>query len=143
MNLQKISLMDAYMIETLRSKGVTNQELIEAKDINAWNRLHESFDFQELLNLREKDPAAFETIIEDGYQVKFVTFNGLKNLLRLKFHKMEDVDYQSVERGIRGLSLNENDRNQLTSLLSNNWTVKEEVVDGKVVLDIELVKNNI
>ena len=78
MELQKISLMDAYMLETLRSKGVTNQELLESKDSNAWNEFHPSFDFNDLLDLMEKDPAAFQTIVEDGYQVKFVTLNGLK-----------------------------------------------------------------
>ncbi|OCA88033.1 hypothetical protein A8F94_09420 [Bacillus sp. FJAT-27225] len=139
MELQKISLMDAYMIETLKSKGVTNQELLEAKDSKAWNHIHESFDFTNLLSLREKDPAAFQTIVEDGYQVKFVTFNGLKNLLKLKFNKVDEVDYQTTERGIRGLHLHPEERKQLTSLLSKNWTIQEEEVNGNSVLQIELV----
>ncbi|WP_156289475.1 hypothetical protein [Oceanobacillus salinisoli] len=139
MEIPKISLMEAYMIETLRSKGVTDQELIEGEDISAWNRLHESFDFQDLLRLREKDPIAFQTMVEEGYQVKFVTFNGLKNLLKLKFNKMDEVDYQTTESGIRGLYLNTEERHQLTSLLSKNWTVHEEELGDKPILHIELV----
>jgi hypothetical protein len=138
MELQKISLMDAYMIETLRSKGVTDEELIEQKGIEVWNRLHDSFDFHDLIRLREKDPVAFQTIIEDGYQVKFVTFNGLKNLLKLKFNRMDEIDYQTTEKGVRGLYLNMEACNQLKTLLSKNWTVKEEEVDEKTVLHIEL-----
>lgn len=138
MELQKISLMDAYMIETLRSKGVTNEELIEQKDIEMWNRLDDSFDFYDLLRLREKDPLAFQTIIKDGYQVKFVTINGLKNLLKLKFNRIDKIDYQTTEKGVRGLYLNMEAYNQLKKLLSKNWTVKEEEVDDKTVLHIEL-----
>lgn len=136
MELQKISLMDAYMIETLKSKGVTNQELLESKDSKAWNHLHNSFDFNDLLNLREKDPVAFQSILEEGYQVKFVTFNGLKNLLKLKFNKFDEVDYQTTETGIRGLHLQEEERYQLTNLLSGNWTVQDEV-DGKIIIQID------
>ncbi|WP_047984272.1 hypothetical protein [Ornithinibacillus californiensis] len=139
MELQKISLMDAYMLETLRSKGVPNQELLEAKDSNAWSELHPSFDFNDLLGLREKDPAAFQMIVEDGYQVKFITFNGLKNLVKLKYGKVDEVDYQTTGRGIRGLLLHREERKQLRSLLSRNWTVQEEEVDGETVLHIELV----
>ncbi|WP_068674745.1 hypothetical protein [Oceanobacillus sp. Castelsardo] len=139
MELQKISLMDAYMIETLRSKGVTNQELVEQKDIEVWNDLHDTFDFGDLISLRKKDPDAFQTIVNDGYQVKFVTFNGLKNLLKLKFNRIEGIDYQTVEKGIKGLDLDTEERDQIKKLLSKNWAVKEEAVDEKTVLHIELI----
>ncbi|MFC2948012.1 hypothetical protein [Virgibacillus sediminis] len=139
MGLEKISLMDAYMIETLKRKGVTDQELLEGTDVEAWNRLHDSFDFRNLLHLREKDPLGFQRIVEEGYQVKFVTFNGLKNLLKLKFDKTEEVDYQTTDRGIKGLVLDEEERKQLTGLLSKNWIVHEEEAGDKVFLHIELV----
>lgn len=139
MELQKISLMDAYMLETLRREGITNQQLLTEKDFKVWNYLHESFDFSHLQSLREKDPTAFQTVVEEGYQVKFVTFKGLINLLKLKFQKVEEQDYQTTERGIRGLHLNDEERYQLTNLLSKNWTIQEEEVDKKTLLQIELV----
>ncbi|MEK0291542.1 hypothetical protein P5F77_13865 [Caldifermentibacillus hisashii] len=139
MELQKISLMDAYMLETLRRKGITNQQLLTEKDFKVWNYLHESFDFSHLQSLREKDPTAFQTVVEEVYQVKFVTFKGLINLLKLKFQKVEEQDYQTTERGIRGLYLNDEERHQLTNLLSKNWTIQEEEVGKKTLLQIELV----
>ena len=59
--------------------------------------------------------------------------------MKLKYGKVDEVDYQSTESGIRGLQLLEEERVQLRSLLSRNWTVQEEEVDGKTVLHIELV----
>lgn len=139
MGLEKISLMEAYLIETLRSNGVSNQELIEQQNVEDWNQYHESFDFQLLIQLKERDPIAFQKVIEDGYQVKFVTFNGLKNLLKMKFNRVENIDYQSMEKGIYNLRLNDIELKQIKNLLSKNWVVHEEKVDQKTVVRIELV----
>lgn len=41
----------------------------------------------------------FQEILDQGYQIKFVTFNVLKNLLRIRFEKEQ-------EKGISNLKLN-------------------------------------
>ncbi|MCR2823684.1 hypothetical protein [Lederbergia panacisoli] len=82
----RISLPTAFMIETLRANGITDEQIlnqIKKKDISPWRKIETTFDFQELINL--STVIDFQSIIKNGYSVKFMTINGLKNLLRLKF----------------------------------------------------------
>jgi len=133
MGVYKISLMDAYLIETLRRNGINNKEILselKAGNVEKWQSLHESFDFHELLKLANKDFEQFREIINHGYQVKFITFNGLKNLLRIRFNKKPDKDYVLQEKGIQNLVLNQKELQSVKQMLSKNW-VLEEVKEGK------------
>lgn len=135
MGVYKISLMEAYLIETVRASGVTNEELMEQvskKDVTAWEKLNENWDYTTLINLQEKDADAFQSIIQDGYQVKFVTINGLKNLLKLKFNITEE-EYELTEHGIEDLSVDEDTLFTIKLMLSANWKVHESAVDGEGV----------
>src|SRR5690625_6004755 len=101
--------MDAYLIETLRRNGINNKEILselKAGNVEKWQSLHESFDFHELLKLANKDFEQFREIINHGYQVKFITFNGLKNLFRIRFIKKTYKDYLLHEKGIEKYDLN-------------------------------------
>ncbi|WP_405099917.1 hypothetical protein [Oceanobacillus sp. FSL H7-0719] len=143
MAVYKISLMEAYQIETLHSNNLSNEQIIaqiNQGNIEPWQALHEHFDFELLLNLANEDMNRFQEILESGYQVKFMTFNGLKNLLRMRFKKEQDRDYTVQERGINRLVLTEAELAQVKQMLSVNWllTEKKQDADGFVV-EIELV----
>lgn len=128
MENNKISLMDAYMIESLRSNGISNDELItslEKKDISDWESINSKYDFTELIKLYERDNNEFTTVIQDGYTVKFLTMNGLKNLLQMKFNKVAEQDYQVTDTGIQHLVIDAQSMPALKQLLSANWIVQE------------------
>lgn len=123
----KITIVEAFMIETLRNCGVSDHKILEQvtkKDITYWEHLSPDFDFQELINLAEKEKTAFHSIILDGYKIKFVTMNGLKNLLRLKFN-ISDQNYIQTERGITELDIDENQLIALRQILSKNCVIHE------------------
>lgn len=126
--VNKISLMDAYIIETLRKNGVSNQEImqqVERKDMEGFRTYHASFDFNELIQLEERlGTAEFQKILIEGYSIKFVTFNGLKNLLQLKFDKLEDRDYELKDDGFCQLRISEEQAKQLEEMISGNWTTE-------------------
>jgi|SRR5690625_3009234 len=133
--------MEAYMLETLRNNGVSNQEVltqIDKKDVNLWDTLDANFDFSELIKLAEKDHNEFKSIVLNGYQVKFVTFKGLQRLLELKFNKKEGNDYQLDDRGITGLQLDESQLVILKQMLSKNWNVQEEQSKSNVYFNKEI-----
>ncbi|MGN1386230.1 MAG: hypothetical protein ACI4XS_06480 [Bacillus sp. (in: firmicutes)] len=137
MELKKISLPIAYMIETLRSHSVSNGELlaqIEKKDVSVWDDIQSSFDFNDLLQFAEEDSALFRSVIEDGYQVKFVTINGLQRLLQLKFDKLADRDYTLTENGVDHLQMNQQQIEILKQVLSDNWLIDENGAGLKVQL---------
>ena len=138
MTKQKLSLMEAYMVESLRSKGMSNEEiitLVEQENAERLKELEPRFDYSELVKAAREDLATFRSALFDGYEVKFVTFNGLKNLLRMRFGKEEERDYSLMETGIRGLRLSPQDLQQLNKMLSSNWLVTS---DGSGAVKVEL-----
>ncbi|GIN74700.1 hypothetical protein J14TS2_51750 [Bacillus sp. J14TS2] len=127
-----ISLPIAYMIETLRNQGISDAEIlnqIKRKDITPWSHVNERFDFDELIKLADQDQDAFTSIIEDGYQIKFITIRGLQTLLKLKFQLIEGRDYQLTGKGIKELHIKKDAWLQLKSLLSKNCLVQEEPLE--------------
>jgi hypothetical protein len=138
MTKPKLSLMEAYMVESIRNKGISNEELfalVEQEDANRLKEIEPRFDYSELVKAARKDLAAFRSALSDGYEVKFVTFNGLKNLLRIRFGKEEDRDYSVMETGIQGLRLTPSELKQFKDMLSSNWRVTS---DGSGVVKVEL-----
>ncbi|MBD7984519.1 hypothetical protein H9649_08005 [Sporosarcina sp. Sa2YVA2] len=128
METNKITLMDAYVIETLRSKGMSNEQLImdlEQKNLDALKNINANYDYNDLLTLYEQDKSAFTSILTDGYEVKFVTMGGLKGLLELKFDKIADRDYTLTDKGIEHLEMEEHQLHVLNQLLSRNWTIEQ------------------
>ncbi|WP_080873950.1 hypothetical protein [Oceanobacillus timonensis] len=137
MSRPKISQMDAYMIETLRTNNVTNEEMIQAvkeKDVSKWQKLNEKFDFEQLITLAEKDFASFEQVIHEGYAVKFVTVGGLERLLRLKFGKEPEKDYQKQQTGAVSLNIDASSLEELKQMLSLNWKVEEDESGVSILL---------
>lgn len=116
--------MEAYIIETLRNSGVTDRELIHVNDscIDQWKAAHDSFDFTLLQSLAE-DEESFKSIIETGYTIKFLTLNGLVNLLRLKFSKLPEQDFDKNEQGVENLQMAREELTVLQGMLSPNWTI--------------------
>lgn len=129
-----ISLPIAYMIETLRSQGISNSDIlhqIKQRDITPWVHMNEHFDFTELLKIADEDQEAFTSILLDGYQIKFITIRGLQTLLELKFQLIEGRDYQRTDKGIKDLHIKEDAWLQLKQLLSKNCMVHEEPLEDK------------
>lgn len=125
--MESITLMEAYAIETLRSNGISNEEIVKnvkEKNIEDFKAVKENMDFDALIALN--DSANFESIINDGYKVKFLTFNGLKNLIKMKFGKFAEEDYQLEEFVISGLELSEQQQKDLENMLSANWTMENK-----------------
>ncbi|WP_342513161.1 hypothetical protein MKY34_21595 [Sporosarcina sp. FSL K6-1522] len=128
MNTHKITMMDAYLIETLRSNGISNADLLAQLANNtteSWTAIDDTFDSAALLTLYTQDPSAFSAILADGYNVKFMTINGLRNLLRMRFDKVETRDYQLTDSGIIQLTFDMQQLPTLQQMLSKNWAIQE------------------
>lgn len=128
METTKITMMEAYRIEGLRSNGISNDEIIEQlknKDVDFGDRVEENMDFSGLISLYEQNPQSFKSILENGYAVKFITMNGLQNLLKMKFDIIKDRDYELVEHGISQLSVEETIYTALKQMLGKNCRIEE------------------
>lgn len=121
--------MEAVLLESLRSNGVSNQELLNNLDGRSWEETF-STEYEALLNIYSQDKQQFIELLENGYSVKFITFNGLKNLLKMKFNKLEEQDYKIVDNTFELLELNPQQLSTLKQLLSINWVVDEHEREG-------------
>src|SRR5690625_112481 len=122
--MKQITLMDAYVIEILRSNGVTNEEIIKAteeKQLDNFKEINENFDYTSLYPLKED----LRPILEKGYQVKFLTMPGLMNLLKMKHNKEKEKDYELQETSLINLSLTREEREAIEKWLSPNWIIEE------------------
>lgn len=127
MSTESITLKEAYIIENLRKKGVTNEQLLQIEDqnIDSWKEVIETDDFNMLKALATNNKESYLSIIKVGYKVKFLTIHGLINLIQLKFNKEKDVDFTVHENGISDLKLDENSLLEVKQFLSQNWKVIE------------------
>lgn len=133
METNKITMMEAYRIEALRSNGISNEEIIEqleSKEVDFGDRVEPDMDFSGIISLYEKSPQTFKGILEDGYTVKFITMNGLQNLLKMKFDIIKDRDYELVEHGISRLSIDESTFAALKQMLGKNCRIEELTKDN-------------
>lgn len=121
-----ISQMEMYIIETLRTHGLSDAEIFEKaknKEEESLNHISSNFDYQLLFSLYEKDPKIFRKILEKGYRVKFLTLRGLYSLLSMKF-SIEENQFVSLENGLKNLEINEETLQKIEVILSPNWCVK-------------------
>lgn len=127
MTVESITLSEAYMIENLRKQGISNESLLKVDDasVERWKNLDDRFDFNVLKEMAFKEQEKYKSVIKDGYQVKFLTINGLINLIELKFNKQKEVDFKVLEDGISELVLDKAMIPLLKEFLSVNWKVIE------------------
>jgi len=136
------------MIESLRSAGVENIQLINAvkeENFAFLNQYGNGFpDWETLIKLYKNNEDDFKKIINDGYQIKFLTKGSLMTLLRYKFGIEVEKDYEDMGTAIQGIYLSEEAINLITHTLAANWNLSTYIdeKDGLKKVRIELVKGS-
>lgn len=131
--VHKISLMEVYVIETLRANGISDETIIQKvkeKKLDEFKQYYNRFDFTLLYELEQL--GILKDVLENGYEIKFLTFTGLVNVLRLKFNKEENEDYHVENFTVLNLSLSEQETDVLKQMLSNNWRLT--TIDNYVMI---------
>lgn len=128
-----LNMMDAYRLETLLSKGIDKHELITAlkeKDLEALITLDDSFDYHDLLQQPEEKITEFEEAVFGSYAISYLTINGLRNLLRLKYGFKEEVDYTLSSKRLDHLPVDSNQLEEIKLLVGSVWKVQENDKDS-------------
>ena len=148
MNFVSIAINNAIMIESLRSAGVENIQLINAvkeENFEFLNQYGNGFpDWETLIKLYKNNEENFNKIVNDGYQIKFLTKGSLMTLLRYKFGIEVEKDYEDMGTAIQGIYLSEEAINLIKHTLAANWNLSTYVdeKDGLKKVRIELVKGS-
>ncbi len=148
MSFVSIAINNAIMIESLRSAGVENIQLINAvkeENFEFLNQYGNGFpDWETLIKLYKNNEENFNKIVNDGYQIKFLTKGSLMTLLRYKFGIEVEKDYEDMGTAIQGIYLSEEAINLINHTLAANWSLSTYVdeKDGLKKIRIELVKGS-
>lgn len=121
-----ISMMEAYGIELLKANDITYEHVAQQfSKNNTALPIEESFDFAVLKALFDADQQAFEQAYAGNYSVKFLTINGLRNILRMRFGIQVDA-YEILEagNGLSGVPATAETEQQLRKFVSSNWKVE-------------------
>lgn len=123
-----ISMMEAYTIEALKKDGYTYDTLIDAFDTT------ETKQVQSLKSLYEKNEVLLQRAFKGQYKVSFVTINGLKNLMFMRFG-IDPKTYRIEDNGIFDIKMGESIEKEIATFISTNWTMKRQ--DGYVSIFVE------
>lgn len=122
-----ITLMEAYMIETLLQKGMEVPTIIKKLkkgDVEDLNTFDGSFDYDDLLQAYHKDPENMKQAIEGDYKIKFISVYGIKQLLQLKYDLNEEKDYKREGNKFLFIPLDEVQLKSFHTLLSPHWKIE-------------------
>lgn len=122
-----ISMMEAYTIELLKNHPYTFEQIKHFIENDELHLLTNSYDIDtdSLRNLLKENAKEMEQAFAGNYEVKFVTMNGLKNLLRMRF-QISDDQYELLAEGngLHFLQVDSITEQQIRGMLSSNWKVE-------------------
>lgn len=122
-----ISMMEAYTIELLKNHPYTFEQIKHFIENDELHLLTNSYDIDtdSLRNLLNENAQEMEQAFAGNYEVKFVTMNGLKNLLRMRF-QISDDQYELLAEGngLHFLQVDSITEQQIRGMLSTNWKVE-------------------
>lgn len=141
--MEKIALNYALMIEMIRMHDVTNEEMISL--LNSGNsKSFEKFgegipDWQTLIDFYQQNKEKISSVINDNYQITFLTKGALKSLLKFKYRLEEDKDFQDSGQHLYNVNISTDALNSLKLKIAKNWTIIDEnKTNGQHTVKIEL-----
>ncbi|WP_348624094.1 hypothetical protein ABFT51_01350 [Paenibacillus peoriae] len=122
----RISQWDALLLESLRSLGWSQEELIRRVQQNELPTDGPSdFDYTELVTgLASQEPEVFVSAVTDGYQIKYNTIRGIRSWIAVAFGREPEL---SLEEGSEAVTseLTKAEYDRLERVLSLGWFIQE------------------
>lgn len=115
----------ALRLELLHAKGYSKPEIAEIVERNNEAELKGLVDaglnWEGFMTYSREHKETLLLAINVGYQFSFITFGGIQNLLRIKFHKHEGEDYDIVESTFQNVMLSAEQFQLFRFLVPNHW----------------------
>lgn len=129
MTTPTITLMDAYMMETLFSKDIQKEDFLHTmkeRKLDKYMYFDDSFDYSELnSSVKDKEDLFEDAIKKNQYTISYLTIGGLKNLLNIKYGFVEEKDYILYDQKLENLTVNHKQLKEITALVKSAWRVIE------------------
>ncbi|CAI6083852.1 hypothetical protein [Cohnella sp. JJ-181] len=123
----KLSQWDALLVESLRSRGWTDEELIarvRAGELPVDDSPFQ-FKYEALSAFAAEEPETFETAVKQGYQIKYNTVRGIHSWIRVALGREPELLLEAGAEAVR-TELTDEEKARLASVLSFGWRVRED-----------------
>ncbi|SDM46132.1 hypothetical protein SAMN04488137_0245 [Fictibacillus solisalsi] len=143
MKATKLPMPAGMRIEQARAAGLEDETLFQAlknKDLSLLNAAGKELDWEYLFSYTEQHEEQIKSAIFYGYQFKFLTINGLRNLLETRFALIEEKDFKLTNTGVTILEMSVEDAKELEHVLDGHWLVSRQVSGSFANLKVSLLK---
>ncbi|MNO23786.1 hypothetical protein D3C76_135940 [compost metagenome] len=120
----KLSQWDALLVESLRSLGWSDEELlrrVEAGELPVDESEYE-FDYSQLTHLAGEQPKEFRQAVTRGYQIKYNTIRGIRSWISVALGKQAELELEEGKEAAE-VALTEAEKKRLEAVLSFGWRI--------------------
>ncbi|MEK3663018.1 hypothetical protein NSQ29_25975 [Paenibacillus sp. FSL F4-0236] len=124
LNRVKLSQWDALLVESLRSLGWSNEDILRkvAEGDLPVDESEYEFDYKQLTTLQAEQPELFEQAVKTGYQIKYNTIRGIRSWIWVVLGKEAELELEEGKEAIE-IVLTTAEKNRLESVLSFGWQI--------------------
>jgi hypothetical protein len=126
LNRVKLSQWDALILESLRTLGWSDDEVL-SKVASGDLPVDESefqFDYKQLAALQSEQPELFEQAVREGYQIKYNTIRGVRSWIFVALGKEPVLELEPGKEAVE-VSLTAAEKQRLEGVLSFGWEIHE------------------
>ncbi|WP_405173510.1 hypothetical protein [Paenibacillus sp. FSL H8-0260] len=124
LNRVKLSQWDALLVESLRSLGWSDEDILRkvAEGDLPVDKSEYQFDYKQLTTLQSEQPELFGQAVKTGYQIKYNTIRGIRSWIWVALGKEAALELEEGKEAAEvALTLAEKER--LASVLSFGWQI--------------------
>ncbi|WNS41943.1 hypothetical protein [Paenibacillus sp. MMS20-IR301] len=127
----KLSQWDALLVESLRSLGWSDEELLRrvASGELPADESEYQFDYGQLAVLAGEQPELFKQAVTEGYQIKYNTIRGIRSWIAVAFGLEPKLELEEGQEAVEA-ELSESQLNRLADVLSFGWQINGEAPAG-------------
>lgn len=124
LNKVKLSQWDALLVESLRSLGWSDEELlrrVESGELPVDESEYE-FDYAQLTALAGEQPEQFRQAVTSGYQIKYNTIRGIRSWISVALGVQAELELAEGKEAVE-VALAQDEKNRLEAVLSFGWQI--------------------
>ncbi|MEK5252121.1 hypothetical protein [Paenibacillus odorifer] len=125
LNRVKLSQWDALLVESLRSLGWSNEDILRkvAEGDLPVDESEYEFDYKQLTTLQAEQPELFEQAVKTGYQIKYNTIRGIRSWIWVALGKEGELELEEGKEAVEA-ALTVAEKERLASVLSFGWQIE-------------------
>ncbi|UQZ34426.1 hypothetical protein C2I18_13395 [Paenibacillus sp. PK3_47] len=132
LNKVKLSQWDALLLESLRSRGWSDEQLLDitgAAELPADESVFQ-FDYQQLQATAKAQPEEYRQAVTSGYQIKYNTLRGIRSWIVVALGIEGQLELEAGKEAVE-VALTDAEKERLEEVLSFGWHIVPVVSEDR------------